>query len=258
MNPADISVVLVEPKGDRNIGAVCRAMMNFGYHDLRLVGPRVDHCSKAARHMAVKAESVLENARVFPDLATALADCRFAIGTTRRFSKYRQEFLHPDEAGRLLAGFRDAVPVAFVFGRESNGLRTDELDLCQRFMTIPASAAHPSLNLAQAVAICLYETAKGMAALAEKPAGRQNPAPAGMLENMFQHMRSALLAIGYLDPQNPDHIMRTYRRLFGRAVVTEREVRILQGLWSRLDWLAATGGEKGDPPSDDRASASGK
>ncbi len=258
MNPADISVVLVEPKGDRNIGAVCRAMMNFGYHDLRLVNPRVDHRSKAARHMAVKAESLLENARVFPDLAAALADCRFTIGTTRRFSKYRQEFLHPDETGQLLAGFGDSVPVAFVFGRENNGLRTDELDLCQRFMTIPASAAHPSLNLAQAVAICLYETAKSMGSLAEKPDGRRNPAPARMLENMFQHMRSALLAIGYLDPQNPDHIMRTYRRLFGRAVVTEREVRILQGLWSRLDWLASPGRQKDGSPTDDRTSAAGK
>ncbi|HEY7744809.1 MAG TPA: RNA methyltransferase, partial [Desulfuromonadales bacterium] len=112
-----------------------------------------------------------------------------------------------------------------------------ELDLCQRFITIPTNDELPSMNLAQAVTLCLYETAKAVGEAAGKSTGRKRLATGSVLEGMYAHMRRTLLDVGFLDPQNPDHILHTFRRIFGRAGLNDREVRILHGLWSRLDWV---------------------
>jgi len=233
----NVAVVLVEPQGALNIGSVCRAMANFGFSDLRLVNPEADHLCDDARRMAVKAAPLLENARIYPDLASALGDCQLAFGTTRRFGKYRDDFLHPDGAARTLLPWSEKGGVALVFGREDSGLLTAELDLCQRFVTIPTSEELPSMNLAQAVSLCLYETAKAFAEGKGKRVGQRRLASVEVVEGMFAHMRETLLGIGYLDPQNPDHILHTFRRIFGRTGLNDREVRILRGLWSRIDWV---------------------
>jgi tRNA/rRNA methyltransferase len=233
----NVCVVLVEPQGALNIGSVCRAMGNFGFSDLRLVNPQADHLGEEARRMAVKAAPLLEEARMFPALDEALADCHLGLGTTRRFGKYREDFLHPDEAGRFLLPWTEKGRVALVFGREDKGLHTAELDLCQKFITIPTSDVLPSMNLAQAVSLCLYETRKAQAAAAGKTHGRKKLASGKVLEGMYGHMRRTLLDIDFLDSQNPDHILRTFRRIFGRAGLNDREVRILHGLFSRVDWV---------------------
>jgi tRNA/rRNA methyltransferase len=237
MNFENLSVVLVEPQGPLNIGAVCRAMMNFGFTDLRLVNPQTDHLDDEARRMAVKAGKILEAASLFPDLESALQDAHLVFGTTRRFGKYREDFLHPDQAADLLLSWTEKGRVALVFGREDKGLHTAELDLCQRLITIPTEESLPSMNLAQSVMLCLYEISRAAARLREKTSGRKKLASGKTLESMYGHMRQTLIEIGYLDPQNPDHILRTFRRMFGRAGLNDREVRILRGLWSRIDWL---------------------
>ncbi|MBN2645315.1 MAG: RNA methyltransferase [Desulfuromonadaceae bacterium] len=235
---AGIAVVLVEPQGPLNIGSVCRAMGNFGFCDLRLVNPQTDHLCDEARRMAVKASALLEAATVYGSLAEALSDCRYALGTTRRFGRYREDFVHPDEAGELLVELAGEVKTALVFGREDRGLLTEELDLCQRLLTIPTCDALPSMNLAQAVSLCLYETSRAVARQCGKKAAGPKPARNEQVESMFQHMRSTLSRIDYLDRQNPDHILRSYRRMLGKNGLSERDVRILHGLWSRIDWLA--------------------
>jgi len=237
MTSPAVCVVLVEPQGALNIGSICRVMMNFGFADLRLVNPRADHLSKQARDMAVNARDLLRKAGMFGTLADALADCSLCLGTTRRFGKYRQDFLEPHEIAPLLARHGSTVQTALVFGREDSGLTTAELDLCQFFVTIATDPALPSLNLAQAVTICLYELSRGCPIQQTGPSGETEPADSRTLESMFQHMRRTLSEAEYLDPQNPDHILRTFRRIFGRAGLDQREVRIIQGLWSRIDWL---------------------
>ncbi len=232
-----VCIVLVEPQGDRNIGSVARAMMNFAVDDLRLVNPVADHLSLDSRHMAVRAADLLEQADVYDDLATALADCNLAIGTTRRHGKYREDCLLPSEVAERVAKQPAESRVAFVFGREDSGLSTAELDFCQHFLTIPSSAQLPSLNLSHAVSICLYEYFSTNPHDAIDLSATLSLAPAREVESMFEHMRRTLLDIEYLDPQNPDHILRTFRRIFGRAGLSERDVRILHGLWSRIDWI---------------------
>ena len=247
MNIENVAVVLVEPQGALNIGSVCRAMMNFGFCDLRLVNPQVDHLQDEARRMAVKAGSLLDSAGVFPGLAEALADCHFALGTTRRFGKYREDFLHPDEAAEHLLPLTEQGKVALVFGREDKGLLTSELDLCQRFITIPTSDVLPSMNLAQATSLCLYEVSRALGRAQGKGGGRKKLASSKVLEGMYDHLRRTLLDIEFLDPQNPEHILRTFRRIFGRAGLNDREVRILHGLCSRIDWVEGDRKKKGTP-----------
>ena len=233
----NISIVLVEPQGPINVGSVCRCMMNFGFCNLRLVNPCSDYGSLKARRMALKAESILFHARVFSTLQQALADCHLAFGTTRRFGKYREAFLSPEQSAAQALAQSCNSRVAFVFGREDRGLHTSELDLCQFFVTIPTDSAYASMNLSHAACLLLYVLRKKSMASPTLPADEPAPAPVNDVENMFQHMRRTLLAADYLDPQNPDHILRAFRRLFGRTGLSCREVSILQGLWSRIDWI---------------------
>lgn len=236
-NLKNICVVLVEPRGPRNIGSACRAMMNFGLHDLRLVNPKTDHLAHEARQMAVKATGILENAQIFSSLDEALADCATAFGTTRRSGKYREDMLFPDAAAEQVLPLSAKDPVAMVFGREDRGLHTAELDLCQRFITIPTDEALPSMNLAQAVALCLYELKRAQDRMQGADSGSKRLAGVKNMEKMYDHMEESLSNCGFLNPQNPDHIMRAFRRIFGRAGLNDREVRILRGLWSQIDDL---------------------
>ena len=235
MSSEKLAVVLVESQGARNVGSVCRAMLNFGFTDLRLVNPQVDHLSQDARQMAVKAFGVLENARIFYSLEEALSDCVLSFGTTRRFGRYRENLLHPDEVANRLLSIAPEDMVALVFGREDRGLLTSELDLCQHFVTIPTNKKLPSMNLAQAVGLCLYEVSKARGQYAEYPHGRKKPANNKQSEALYQHMRQSLIEIGYLNSQNPDHILRSFRRILGRSGLNDREVRILRGLFNRID-----------------------
>jgi tRNA/rRNA methyltransferase len=235
-NFSGYSVVLVAPQGGLNVGSVARAMANFGFSDLRLVAPEINHLGADARRMAVKASPILEAAKIYPDLPSALADCHLALGTTRRFGKYREDFLYPADIAEFTAPHISDGRVALVFGREDSGLLTEELDLCQRFITIPTCDALPSMNLAQAVSLCLYEASKCHVGQAHEKEDRQL-ASGAMLESMYQHMRKTLLDIDYLHPQNPDHILHTFRRIFGRALLQEREVRIVRGMCSQIDWV---------------------
>lgn len=237
MKEAPLVIILVEPQGPINIGSVCRTMMNFGFTRLRLVNPCNNYNNLAAKKMALTAFSVLENAEIFNDLSSALADVNIAFGTTRRFGKYRKNFLTPSTAARTVHKAGGNTLCALVMGREDTGLETKDLDLCQKFITIPTHNAYPSMNLSHALAVLLYEIAL------KSDAGHTfyDPVPKKLargeeVENMFRHMRKTLLDIEYLDPQNPDHLLRVFRRLFGDAGLTSRDVRIIRGLMSRIDW----------------------
>ena len=237
MNDPNLVIVLKEPQGPLNIGSVCRVMMNFGVTRLRLVNPCKDFRSLEARKMALGTVEILENANIFPDLQTALADIHLTFGTTRRFGKYRKNFLTPATAARKINASGPDVGCALLLGREDTGLETRDLDLCQHFVTIPTHDAYPSMNLSHALAVLLYEISlKSERSGTFHDPGPKQPASGKEMESLYAHMRKTLLDIDFLDPQNPDHLLRTFRRLFGDAGLTPRDVRILQGLMSRIDW----------------------
>ena len=242
-----IAIVLVEPQSPGNIGSVCRAMKNFGFLDLRLVNPcAVNH--PEAHKFAVSAKDLLHSARIFPSLAAALADSPLSVATTRRFGKYRQEIYTPEEIVRTVGEGLAVNRAAFVFGREADGLTTDELALCRYQASIPTADVYGSLNLAQAVLVFCYTLHRQVGEAVPVPEGRVL-ADTPELEELFGHMERTLLRIGFLNPQNPAHLMRTLRRVYARAGLDSREVTVLRGLLAQVDWAAdGFAGRKGDAP----------
>lgn len=237
MKPENLSIILVEPQGPINIGSVCRTMMNFGFTRLRLVNPTKHYKSLLAKKMALSAFSVLETAAVFEDLSSALSDIQIAFGTTRRFGKYRKNFFTPSGAAKKLGQTDEDVSCALVLGPEDTGLETKDLDLCQHFITIPTHDAYPSMNLSHALAVLLYEISlKSDSGKKFFDPPSKKLAAGEEIEHMFAHMKESLVQIDFLDKQNPDHLLRTFRRLFGSAGLTSRDVRIIRGMMSRIDW----------------------
>jgi tRNA/rRNA methyltransferase len=237
MNYKDrITIILVEPQSPGNIGMVCRAMKNMGLSNLRLV----NGCSKShpeARKFAVSAGDLLEKAQVYSSLEDALADQEITVATTRRHGKYRKEIFSPGEIARNILSSIDTNRAALVFGREDNGLTTDELALCRWHATIPSSDDYGSLNLAQAVLIFCYELFLGQSSAA--PEEQRTVATVTEMESLYRHMESTLLGIGFLNPQNPAHLMRSLRRIFARSALDSREVTIMRGMMSQIDWAAS-------------------
>ena len=230
-----ISIVLVEPQSPGNVGMVCRAMKNMGLADLRLVkGCRTDH--REARKFAVSARDLLDNARLFDSLEEALADREITVATTRRHGKYRNEMFTPREVAQEIRSAIGDNRAALVFGREDNGLTTDELSLCRWNATIPTSEEYGSLNLAQAVLIFCYELFLGFGD--NTPDRSRSVASVLEMEMLYGHMENSLLRIGFLNPQNPAHVMRSLRRIFARAGLDSREVAIIRGMMSQVDWAA--------------------
>lgn len=237
---AQIRVVLVRPRGAANVGAVARAMKNMGLRDLCLVAPRA-RSTMVARAMAVHAHDVLAQARTTESIADAVADCGLVAGTTCRGGSYRAAaddlvIAAPDIVASARAG-----GVALLFGPEDHGLTNEDLQHCQRLVSINTDPAYASLNLAQAVLLCCYELRRASGASPAEP-DRRPPAPAKEVDRMLAHLQRALLKIGFLLPDNPGHIMLAIRQLFGRTTLDEREVRIFLGLARQIEWYARTQG----------------
>jgi len=231
----NISIILVEPQSPGNVGMVCRAMKNMGLASLKLVNPcQIDH--PEALKFAVSARDLLENARLFPDLESALADTPLSIATTRRHGKYRQEIFTPKEIVARLAADAAANRAAIVFGREDSGLTTAEVALCRWQATIDTSPEYGSLNLAQAVLLFCYEIFTGYRPTPDRAV--RELAPGESLETMYAQMERTLLRIGFLNPENPAHIMMTLRRILSRAALDRREAAVMRGMMSQIDWAA--------------------
>jgi TrmH family RNA methyltransferase len=241
-----VRVVLVRPRRGGNVGSVARAMKNMGLEDLVLVAPRT-RCGRTAERMAVHAADVLARRRTVATLADAVADCRLVVGTVGRPTTPPDEPATPREVATQVVAAGRRGRVAIVFGPEDHGLSNAELGLCQRAVRIPTSPGYPSLNLAQAVAVCAYEillasTAEDPAAAGAVAGAGAPPATASEREEMLAHLARALGAIGFLPAQNPEHILRDVRSLFARAGTTARDVRVWRGVARQVLWAAARAG----------------
>jgi len=227
-----ISVILVRPRFPENIGSVARAMKNMGLGRLVLV----NGCSPLhmnAYKLASGAEEIFERAEEVPTLREAVVDMGCVVGMTCRQGKGRGPILSPKELVEKLVPLAQRNAVGLAFGSEKEGLTNEELSLCHLYVRIPSAEAFPSLNLAQSVMVVCYELFNASYWVSGPPA---RVAPAGHLERMFEHMEKTLVDIGFLDPQHPKPIVRVLRSLFGRSHMDAREVRILQGIWSQVDW----------------------
>jgi TrmH family RNA methyltransferase len=217
-------------------------MANMGLSRLILVRP-VGHLDSSARRRAIGGRKILEEAEIRSSLGEALEGFTFVVGTTRREGSVRSGKVSPRAAADEIAGLSSRNDLAILFGREDCGLNNREIERCQRIVTVPTAAGKASLNLAQAVLIVAYELFLAVdekAALLLPPPERKL-APHPTLEQMYEHMESALLRIGYLQEDNPRRMMRRFRRIFGRAGLNEGEVQALRGVFHQMEWYVRSG-----------------
>jgi tRNA/rRNA methyltransferase len=245
-----VSVVLVEPQSPGNIGAAARALNNMGLRHLTLVQP-VEFQVADARRMAASARHLLQQIRVVSTFDEAIADAGLVVGTSRRLGKNRRPVVDVREAaGRAAHAALSGNRVALVFGREDKGLSTAEMGKCHLLARVPTGDENPSLNLAQAVLLTVYELWRAWEGAGEPALDEPAElATARETEEMFRHMSQVLDEIGFLNAQNPEEIMLALRRLLGRAEMEQREVRILRGILRQIRW--ATGQSAGTTSSDD-------
>ena len=230
-----IRVVLVGTTHPGNIGAVARAMKNMGVSDLVLVNPRNFPHAKATTR-ASGAVDVLENAIVVESLADAIKDCVFVAGASVRSRTINWPTMEPREcAARFIEQNQNGV-VAAVFGPEKAGLSNSDLDHCDTLLTIPTDPDFSSMNLAMAVQVFTYELR--MASAQEQAPGYEHDAPLATseeLEHFYVHLERVLTDLKFLNPDNPRHLMRRFRRLYIRAQVDKNEVNILRGMLTAID-----------------------
>jgi tRNA/rRNA methyltransferase len=252
MSLENCRVVLVRPHYPGNLGATARVMRNMGLSRLVLVAPVADPADHEARRLSAHGEDILDRARVVAEFGEAVADCVLVAGTSARVGGpvRRQSVGAPDEVLPHLAAACADQPVALVFGPEPSGLTNAEVPRCHYLIHIPADPAYPTLNLAQAVTVCLYELrrtwlrqtgwspgfSRGGAPEPAKAGTPTEPAPFDLQERMFADLRRALEEVHFLWGESADSLMHAVRHLIGRAQPTATEVRILIGLARQIRW----------------------
>ncbi|MEO7144112.1 MAG: TrmJ/YjtD family RNA methyltransferase [Bryobacteraceae bacterium] len=230
-----LRVVLVEPRNPLNIGAAARAMSNFGFLKLRLVNPY--HVAYREARSAVNAHALLAASREYPTVAEAVADCSLVVGTT---AVGHRELQHPlrrlETGGRIMRQNLNAgASVALLFGSEKFGLGNEDMSHCHWLMRIPTREEHSSMNLGQAVALCLYELIRSPAAAKARPESKR-PAGAGEMERVTEALLAVLRRSGYVHPRVESSTDMKIRRLVRRMHLAEHDAVVWLGMLRQMLW----------------------
>lgn len=254
---ANLRIVLVDTRNPLNIGAAARAVSNFGFSSFRLVHP-YDVAFQGARS-AVGAAKILETAEVFETLPEAIADCTLIVGTTavrhrelhlalRRLdagAKIIQKHLAQKPAARRAKVNRESTAagrrvnrVALLFGSEKFGLSNEDLSHCHWLMRIPTREEHISMNLGQAVAVCLYELIRDpkITAAFERLPEKLIPATAGEVERFTNVLTEALSLSGFLNRRTVADADDRIRRLVRRLKLPQRDADMWTGIMRQIVW----------------------
>ena len=235
-------MVLVRARNPHNIGAVARAMHDFGFADLRLVNEYT--VPLEAAQSAIDASEVISSAQSFPGVADAVADCTLVLGTT---AVGERRIEHPLDALDISAGYiarelahdtYESARVALLFGSEKTGLSNDELSFCQRLVTIPMhqhdGMRHPSMNLGQAAAVCLYELVRGSPIVSRGPA--EQTATMAETERMLNLLSEVLDASDYRRHHPANSTDAHLRRLAVRIAATRSDAPVWMGILRQILW----------------------
>ncbi len=222
--------MLYRPRDVVNIAVIMRAMQNFGLTRLRLVAP-LEFAPHRIEGIAHKSHALVENTEFFDDLDTALADCNHVTGMTARGRAAKRNMQRPRDAVADIRALSDTGRVAILFGPEDKGLANAELDRCDRIVTIPTSPENPSLNLAQAATVMLYELfVSGDVPDFKTPRKEGSPATREILEDLFGGVEDALERIEFFKAGNNASVMRAVRELTHRSSLDDRETALLHAM----------------------------
>lgn len=227
----EIRVVLCQPRNPLNIGAAARAVSNFGFQHLRVVNP-YDPAFRSAVS-AVGGAPVLQAAELLPDVAEAVRDCTLVVGTTAVGHRELQQTLRTlAEAAPLIKA--NQGPVALLFGSEKFGLTNEEIAYCHHMVHIPTSPGTPSMNLGQAVAVCLYELIREAPGEMEKLGPK--PVAGSDSEQITRMLLEVLQESGYTNRIVATSIELKVRRFVRRIKLTARDAPLVLGLLRQILW----------------------
>ncbi len=238
---SSISIILVQPEGEANIGQAARTMKNFGIRDLRLVQPK-RLPSKTAYDWAVSARNILDHIQIYDSLDNAIADCTHTIALSRRLGSIRQQHLCIHDIPNWIAQRPQSKHLAFIFGTETDGLSNDDIAKADIIATIPTHTDLPSMNLAQSVAITCYEISKShhlkfSEELTQNSKRSYNFESKENCQELFNQIKKFLFTLEYDNkPDNPLQ-KKIYHRLIsmiGRAGVSRKDINMLIGLMSHI------------------------
>jgi TrmH family RNA methyltransferase len=237
-----LHVILVAARNPLNIGAAARAMSNFGFRSLRVVNPYEPSFREA--RSAVGASEILEKAEFFHSVADAVADCTLVVGTTAVRNRELQHPVHrPEYAARLIRKRLTTGSVALLFGSEKFGLSNEDLSHCHWLIRIPTCDENISMNLGQAVAVCLYELIRD--SNCERAPGHPDPATSKELERITTLLLEALHTSGFLDRRRVNDSEDRIRRLVRRLHLQERDAVIWLGMLRQMLWKMNAGKDAG-------------
>jgi tRNA/rRNA methyltransferase len=240
------AVILVGPQLPENIGFAARAMANFGLCELRLVAPREGWPSEKARAAAAGADRIIDGAKLYPDIAAAVAGLHYLLATTARPRGMVKPVLSPEGAAReLLQRTKKGEACGILFGPERSGLDNETLSLADVLVTAPVDPSFASLSLPQAVLLFAYEWLKAQGPAGSlgraksrdgapsqgRAASRTRSATRAELFALFDHLESELDQSGFLHPpEKRPAMVRAIRNMFHRMNATEQDIRTWRGI----------------------------
>jgi tRNA/rRNA methyltransferase len=237
----NLRVVLVATRNPLNMGAVARAMSNFGALHLRVVQP-YEKAYREARS-AVGATAVLREAQECTSVKEAVEDCGLVVGTTAIGNR---EIKHPmrslDKAGPLLRRRLGRDKVALLFGSEKWGLSNESLSYCHWLVHIPTRVEHQSMNLGQAAAVCLYELTRGKRSFAERV--RSSTAQMGTVERITEALLDCLVRSGYVSARSEQLAEEKLRRMVRRFSLGAADAEVFLGMMRKMQWKLGGKGQK--------------
>jgi tRNA/rRNA methyltransferase len=226
----DIVVAMIEPESQGNIGAIARAMKNFGLKELYLVNPK-DSLGDEARKMAVHAQNLLDNVKIFQTFDDLKNEIGLLYGTTaiaaKRPGNLTRNAISPSQFAELASSTKGRIAV--LFGRESTGLSNRELEACDAVITIPSNQEYPTLNVAMAGVIIFYELSKVKINATSFTA--MDKATKFMLISKFKSLTFKTNLPAYKRRM----IERAFRNVIGKGAVTQKEAGLVLTALNRIE-----------------------
>ncbi len=223
----NVYFVLVEPESPGNVGAAARAIKTMGFEKMVLVNP----CSlenDEVRMLAHRSMDIIEHAAIYQSFEQAIAPMRLTVATTMRRRHFKFPFFSPEQIAEKLLSAALEHPVAIVFGRESSGLTNEEILQCHLHSTIQTATQNPALNLAQSIMIYAHTFFKHLQKT--ELHYEYHLATQYELEKFYEHLSEALQTVRFVPRDGIDNFVTRFRRLIGRAMAEQRDIRLLHKL----------------------------
>jgi len=227
---ADIAIAMMEPENEGNVGAIARAMKNFDLNKLYLINPKI-HISEYSRKIAVRAQNILDNARILPTIEKLKDEYDLLYGTTaipaKRPSNIKRNILKPSDFAKLISNVKGRAVI--LLGRESSGLSNKELEYCDAVITIPACEDYPTLNVATAGAILFYELYKN------KAKNEGFPTIDKKTRRLILEKFTKIVSQTNLPEYRKKLVGKAFKNILGKSIITKKEAGLLITALNRVE-----------------------